>query len=73
MINSNMVTNKNACKIFQFILYLTFYIIRIIGIVLVTFVDIVFVTFFCPRFVKLIIALHTITNVIEIIADNYKC
>ena len=73
MINSNIVTNKNVCKIFQFILYLTFYIIRIIGIVLVTFVDIVFVTFFCPRFVKLIIALHTITNVIEIIADNYKC
>ena len=73
MINSNMVTSKNVCKIFQFILYLTFYIIRIIGIVLVTFVDIVFVTFFCPRFVKLIIALHTITNVIEIIADNYKC
>ena len=73
MTNSNMVTNKNVCKIYQFILYLTFYIIRIIGIVLVTFVDIAFVRFFCPQSVTLIIALHTITNVIEIIADHHKC
>ena len=44
IMNSNKLTNKNACKIQQFIIYLTFC-IRIIDTVFVKFTNTEFVTF----------------------------
>ena len=65
--NSNMITNKTICRIYQSILYLLFLSSKIIEAVLVTFVDIVFATFVDTIFITCLISSHGLTEVSAIV------
>ena len=71
IINSTVVTNKNLCKIYQSILYLTFLLSEFIDTELVTFIDTVFVTFVNTLSVTFIISSKKISGLSARLFEYY--